>query len=366
VLVVHTAAAKGRYASVGIVSSNPFINRAMIASGKVPDKVMKGTATVDNWRNIFPIFTTDGINEKGLCANVNIVMHEEGVREGYKKCTGGDDIPYMEKTSFVSLVRLILDKCATCQEAINMCDTLHVTQAFSGALAYEDNHIMVSDAEETVILEWYNDKMEYTRFPASDNFRSEQGMPAIMTNFYNYIGRQHLNDDGSIKLEEMLAEHPYAMGVERYEIIRSGWEQATTAEAAKALISNVYYSKYFDFNAKWYTENGMFCAKVGNDWYYPTCCPFTENDYVKAESLLDAIHKMYEPTDSYMVGTIEAFGSLDEQMRNLDSGIEAEDNWYTELTSIYDISQKTLQIMPQEGWYNKKYYPFTVFGNRRK
>jgi len=362
VLVVHTAAnkEKGRYASVGIVSSNPFINREVIASGEVQDVVTVSGVTVKGWRNIFPIFTTDGVNEKGLCVNTNIVMHEDNVRDGYIPCTGGDD-PTAVRTSFVSLPRFILDNCESCEDAIKKCGELHVSQAWTGALAAEDSHIFVSDMDQTVILEWYNDKMVVTRFPRWNGFRDEHNMPAIMTNFYNCIGKKYTDSKGAINVEKLLEEHPYAMGVERYETIRSGWEQATTAESAKELIKRVNYTNYFNLDSKWYTENGMYCMKYGDDWYYPARYPAIANNYVKANSLMEAIQKMYSE-DGYMAGAKAVFGSLEQQMSNLNSGIDSENDWYTSHTSIFDIEHKELQIMLQEGWYNNKFYRFTVSG----
>jgi len=365
-LVVHIAAdkQKGRLASVNIVASNPFISREMIASGEVQKVVTKAGTTIDNWRDIFPIFTLDGINEKGLCANTNIVMHEEGVRENYKRCTGGEGVPNSEKTSFVSLVRYILDNCETCQDAIDSCAQLHVTQAFVGMLSGEDNHVMVSDADETVVLEWYNDEMVATRYPRSDGFKNHN-MPAIMTNFFNCRGVEHTNDDGSLKFDELLAAHPYAMGVERYELLRDGWENVNSLESAKELISKVDYSKFYNLDTKWYTENGAFCGLYGGTWYYPTTYPICDTThYAPANSIVEAVHLMFEPggvTDQ----ACDVYQSLDHKMQILDSGVET-DEWYTEFSLIYDIPKKEFHIKPQEGWYNNKYYRFTLFGNRQK
>lgn len=354
VLVVHIPAdsAKHRLASVGIVSSNPLINREMIASGEVKD-------VVENWRKLFPIFTTDGINEYGLCVNTNIVLHEDSVRKDYKPCKSEG---FANKTSFVALPRFILDNCKTCEEAITECGKLHLTQAESGALAAEDSHIMVSDMEQTVILEWYNDKMVVTKYPRSAGFKNNN-MPSIMTNFYNCKGIEHVNADGSIKLEELLDVHPYAMGVERYETIRKGWAEATTDASVKELIKRVNYTNYFDLDSKWYTENSAECGLVNGTWYYPDSYPSKTANYLPANSLLEAIQAMYS-ADGYMGGSKAKFGSLKQQMENLEKGIDAQDDWYTELTSIYDIKNHVLQIMPQEGWYNNKFYKFTVFGNR--
>ncbi len=362
-LIVHIAAnkEKGRLASVNIVGSNPFVSREMIASGEVQNVVTKGETTINNWRDIFPIFTLDGINEKGLCASTNIVMHEDNVREGYVKCTGGD-YPNSEKTSFVSLTRYILDNCESCEDAIEKCSKLHVTQAFTGMLSAEDNHVFVSDNDQTVVLEWYNNKMVPTRYPRSKGFKNNN-MPAIMTNFFNCIGVKHTNEDGSLKFEELLKEHPYAMGVERYELLRDGWDKVNSLESAKAQISKVDYSKFYDLNSKWYTENGAFCGLYGGTWYYPITYPINDDTkYAPATSLVDALHKMFEP-GGVTNQAADVYQSLDHKMQILDSGVES-DEWYSEFTSLYDIPKKEIYIKPQEGWYNDKFYKFTVFGNR--
>ncbi len=359
-LVVHTAAnaEKNRYASVAIVSSNPYVNRAMIKGGIVNDHVEGEGVVLDGWRNILPLFTTDGINEKGLCVNTNIVVHEEGVRENYVPCTGDKSA---EKTSFVSLPRYILDNCASCDEAIQKCSQLNVTQAFSGPLATEDSHFMVSDNQKTVILEWYNNKMVYLEFPRTNNFRTVNGMPSIMTNFYNYIGNKHVDATGKINLGTMLPEHPYAMGVERYETLRDGLDNVCSIESAENQIEKVFYSHYYDMSYKWYTENGMSCGLHGGVWYYPTA----SGSFAPASSINEAVHKIYE-SGGYQESLCTEYVNLDEQMRRLDKGIEADNWWYTEFTDVFDIKNKTLYVMPQEGWYKHEYIKFTVDGDSKQ
>jgi len=359
-LVVHMASnsQKHRYASVGIISSTAHVNRAMIASGKVNDKITYQGSTIEDFRSFFPIFTTDGINEKGVCVNTNIVVHEDGVRPGYVPCTGDKSIG---KTSFVALPRFILDNCASCDEAIKKCSELNLTQAYNGSLANEDSHIFVSDNDKTVILEWYNNKMVYTEFPREKKFRTDSGMPAIMTNFYNCVGNKHVNSEGFINLNTMLPAHPYAMGVERYELLRDGYDNVNSIESAQKQIEKVLYSKYFQMGTNWYTENGMLCKLKDGVWYYPL--DITNNpEYAPATGIYDAIKKTCEP-GGYQEKRCADYVSLDEQMSKLDKGIGSVDNWYTEFTDIFDIKNKILYIMPQEGWYKHEYIKFTVAGN---
>lgn len=361
-LVIHTASckAKNRYASVAILSSNSIITRDFIQGGIVKDEVQRsGGKTITNFRAICPLYTTDGINEKGLCVNTNIILHEDYVRKGYIANTGVADKP---KTSFVSLPRYILDNCATADDAVRLCSELNLSQAYTNPLSGADSHIMVSDKNKTVILEWFNNKMVYTEFlPCGNLFKSPEGMPAIMTNFFNCVGKKHLREDGSIILDSILTEHPYAMGVERYETLRQGLDQVTTLESAQQQIEKVHYSHYYNSGNNWYTENGGVCSLVGNDWYYPTDLALSAGGYRKAEGIVDAIHQICEP-GGYQELVNNAFGSLDKRMQDLDRGIECENEWYTELTDIFDINNKELYIMPQEGWYKHEYIKFTLRG----
>ena len=361
-LVVHLPAnaAKGRYASVGIVSSIPFVNKAMIAGGVVSDTVIYNDAAVGNWRNIMPIFTTDGINEKGVCVNTNIVMHEEGVREGYVPCNGNGE-PY---TSFISLPRYVLDNCVSADDAVAKCSKLSVRQACRGPFASEDCHLMVSDKDKTVVIEWLNNKMVYTEYKNNGNnlYVSDNNMPAIMTNFYNCIGDKHLNADGTIDLASILSVHPYAMGVERYNTLRDGLEKVNSVETAAAQIEKVLYTHFYDLSKGWYTENGASCKRIDGTWYYPTDPSFAASTYKPAANIVEAVKNTYAE-GSLQPKLIESFGSFEKRMEDLNNGIESKDEWYTELTDIFDINNKVLYVMPQQGYFKNEFTPFTVHGN---
>ena len=363
-LIVHIPgnAEKGRYASVGIVSSNPFINREMIAGGAVKDTVLYNGAAITGWRDMFPIFTTDGINEKGVCVNTNIVVHEDGVRQGYIPCTGVEGKPY---TNFISLPRYILDNCASADDAVKKCAQLNLCQSCSGPLATEDSHIMVSDASKTVVIEWYNNQMVYTEYKSADGglYKSEEGMPAIMTNFYNYLGKKHLSSagDGSIDFAGLLAEHPYAMGVERYETLRDGLENVCSIGTAMEQIKKVYYTNYYDISKGWCTENGFACKLIDGIWYYPTNNSAGNKNYKPAASIDDAVRKTFA-AESFQEDVIERFGNFDQRMQDLSNGIECENEWYTELTDIFDIGAQELYVLPQQGWFKNTFTKFTIRG----
>lgn len=352
ILAVHMAAnpEKGRYASIALCSSNPIISREMIASGEVSDTAVIEGHEIGNFRNNFPVFTTDGINEKGVCVNTNIVLHEDGVRPDYVPCTGHGG----ELISFVSLPRYVLDNCASCDDAIEKLSKLSVTQAYKGPLAAEDSHIMVSDMEKTVVFEWYNNEFVYVEYPKENGYKSANGLPCIMTNFYNNIAEKNTTD-GVINWDGIYAAHPYAMGVERFQTLMPGLDEVNSAESMQNHIERVLYSKFFNPEYGWLTENagsGYF-FKEGK-WYY-----YADNAMTKAYPAANFQDAMTKAAEGFQTETDKIFDSLDTQMKGLDSGVESS-LWYTELTSIFDIENKELHVMPQEGWYKHEYIKFSV------
>jgi len=355
-LVVHVPAnaEKGRLASVGICSSNPMISKEVIANGLLPDKlkfrVKDKMVTVDNFRNNFPVFTTDGVNEFGVCVNTNIVLHEEGVREGYVPCSGHGG----ELISFVALPRYVLDNCKSCDEAITKLGSLSVVESKRGPLSKEDSHLMVSDANKTVIFEWYNNEFVYTVYAKERGYKSPNGLPCIMTNFYNSVAEMN-TVSGTTNWDNLLLAHPYAMGIERFRFLMPDLETVNSIESMKQHIERVLYTKYYNPLSLWYTENprdGYF--KEDGQWKYYKDFKLTEKGI--AIDVKDAMVKCY---NTYQMEADTVFGSLDKQMEILNSGKDS-DFWYTELTSIFDIDNKQLYIMPQEGWYKKEYIKFTI------
>lgn len=342
-LVVHTPAKDGRYASVGVVSSSSVISKEIIAGGSVPEQTVTETGTViENFRSILPVFTTDGINEKGVCINVNIVLHEDGAREGYVPCTGHGGTPI----SFHAIPRYVLDNCASVDEAIGKLSRLSVVQDSEGPLVAEDCHYMISDSEKTAVVEWYNNECVYNVFTRENGFRSANGLPCIMTNFYVDQWEKHTTE-GNTDWEELYRSHPFAMGVERARILADGFDDIHTEEQIQKQIEKVLYSKYYDIGSKWYSENpGSYTFKDGL-WH------IKDSDM----TFTDAQSAMMHQYDADMPGFVDEYGSLDKQMKLLESGVQSS-RWYTELTVVFDIPNKEINLLPQEGWFAHKYYRF--------
>lgn len=339
-LVIHLPATEHRFASVGVVSSYAIVNSAMIASGVVPDSI----------RDILPIFTTDGINENGVAVNVNIVLKEcikdeagnvLWQRPGYIPTTGnGSSHPISQSC----IPRYILDNCSSVDDAIAKVSALNVVEAERGTLQYECLHFFVSDPNKSAVFEWYNNHFvvtEYTYNADTKDFRSPKGSPAIMTNFVNYKLEDVYNPSENW-YEALYNIHPYAMGMERFDILANGLSDVKTLKQAEDHISKVNYSGYYTNTEEvgyWYSENAGY---YGPYTYYP--------GWEGRITLWNDI----------MPQSIESYKSLDYQMQNCINNPD-NDTWYTEFSIVYNLQTCSFVIRPQEGYYSPDWFNFTLY-----
>lgn len=338
-LVVHIPAAEGRYASVGVVSSYPLVNSEMVASDVVPDSL----------RDILPVLTTDGINEKGLSVCVLIIikecMQDEAgnviwQRDGYLPTTGnGNGKPVAQ----AAIPRYILDNCASVDDAIDKVSRLNVVEPSQGIVSQDCLHFFVSDAHKSASFEWYNNHFivtEYQYDAKSRSYRSPHGLPAVMTNFYT-CKLEEIYREGEEWFEPLFNVHPCAMGMERYDILSKGISEVKTLKQAEEHISKATMNVFYTNTAEegfWYTENAGFYG------------PFTE--YPGWQGRID-----YWNAD--MDSTFAAYGSFEQQMQHI---VGDYDNlfWYTEFSIVYDLKDYGFVIRPQEGFYSDEWLRFTL------
>lgn len=147
---------------------------------RVDDKQVTPT----EWRAI-PYFALDGINEKGVFCEINVVDADP------EKTWSG------ESFCGIQAVREVLDNCSTALEG--------ATLIAEGAWMPEGMafHYLVADESSTYIVE--------------DGEIIECGDTAVMTNFR--INGDFLTD-GSADPEKIAAYDPYGTGVERYNILK--------------------------------------------------------------------------------------------------------------------------------------------------
>lgn len=309
--IVKMQAGANRYASIGIAS----------AISNLTNEV----AELNEYNpiyNVLPFYTVDGINEKGVIVNVNVVPHDNPLNLGSTL-----DNP-KETINAVMIPRYILDNCASADEAKAMFEN-DVAVVFSKkllTLGYE-SHYMIADKNKTYILEFIDNEPVFTDVSENKPF---------MTNFF--IASTTFNEDGSVmspisgNAELVNQISPYGAGLERYNWILNNYNDLETSpEAMQDFMLNLYYS-----NA--YTKD------LASDDFW-----FTE--FVGIDGLTSGMS-----AEDYRAST---------KIQNLPTVWAERDRneakvWHTTHSSVYDIQSRALYLDIQEQHqyhsYNFKIY----------
>lgn len=205
--VVRTTATENRYATIG-VARLANINDAYIDAG-----------LTERQRQILPWAILDGMNEKGLVVNNNVVSKKDwGTHPHTGTNEGAPDLNILFTT------RAILDNCATVQEALDYLEEHNITPLGSEKM---NLHIMLSDPKETCVVEVIDNKLVV--IPNQ----------YIMTNYHLYY--YYIPDN--------------AMGVERYDILEEHYDEGgESMEGMWNLMKRVRYTNTYDADNEWYSE----------------------------------------------------------------------------------------------------------------
>lgn len=288
--VVRTEAVNGRHGVIGVARG----------TNKLTDEFVRSKADADDY-DIVPFFLLDGINDAGLFCEINVCP------TGDLGLTHGTN-PAGEDLCAILIPRFVLDYASSVDEAIELLRGRNIYAANSSAMCQEF-HFLLKDKTKTVVIEFVRNEMVVI-----DTFVDDA---EIMTNFYLH------GFDGT--RQSLTA---YAMGIERYDLLKSGYDTATTILRMKELMKTAWYSKAYDLTlpALWYSE---FCGNFGERY----------GDLTK-----NSDPEEYMPL---MEHCAELFAERVRDGRT----------WQTVHTSVYDIAAKSLSVIPQEG---DKAYAFSL------
>lgn len=241
--VVKMQAGANRYASIGVASAVAGLTNEI--------------AALDDYNPIYevlPFYTVDGINEKGVVVNVNVIPHDNIENHGSTLTNPKETI------NAVMIPRYILDHCASADEAKALFEN-DIAVVFSNTLltyGYE-SHYMIADKNKTYIMEFVNNEVQF--IDVSEN-------KPFMTNFL--ITTTQFNPDGSVaspisgNAEIINHISAYGAGLERYnQIINTYDALEATPEAMEAFMENLYYSNAYTKNL--YNDDFWFTEFVGVD-----------------------------------------------------------------------------------------------------
>lgn len=197
---------------------------------------------------------------------------------------------------FVSIIRYVLDYADSVDSAIELLKSKNI-YAQNTDKKHEEGHFMISDKDKTVIVEFVNNELVVV-----ENAN-------IMTNFYLSVYKT-----------------PHSAGIERFNILQENYDMASTEDGMIALLKKVWYSNAYNRNTLpfWYSEfTGDFSPKY--------------KDVTITSSLED-----FEPVIN------EAVSLFNQHERNGKT-------WRTTHTSVYDLENKTLTLIPQESGVEYKF-----------
>ena len=212
-VVVHAHNPKAKYRSVG-VSDAFWLDRSegRMITGSLEDGVTDISALA-----LSPYLCMDALNEAGLAVSImalsvradwNEIDYEEGLRraqEPYKlhftletpgetpsptakgssigsvalnhadkkawlcsKVCPAQNVPGRPNTSHTLLMRMMIDRCATVDEALALAGSFNVCCALPGS----DFHVMVCDRSgRSVVLEWVGDELKVVEAACCTNYR---------------------------------------------------------------------------------------------------------------------------------------------------------------------------------------------------
>lgn len=299
-IVVRVPAKEGRYANVGLASSFEYVSPKAIDEGYI-DTISQA---------LIPLAVCDGINEKGVACNVNVVPAAD-----LELWTKGTNMEKEDLNMFM-IPRFVLDHAASAKEAIDLLKDKKIYipwDTFGLRAKGMDLHIMIADKINTYVVEFINNEMQVVDLTDSDD--------RIMTNFYLALDEKTYN----------------SAGIERYNIIKNQYTNINTMEEMKKAMESVKFSLcYGDENQNniWYSDDG-FLASDG-----------TKITGENAEKYIDEAKVLAKKHQKALEN-------------NLVTKKNKEGYWITMHTSVFDLENKTIDICVQER-YDKGYYKVKV------
>ena len=280
--VVRLPAADGRFASIGLCAQ-PSVTCAV---GDIPEAELLA----------MPSITNDGINENGVVANVNVV-----------KATGVDDLsgtaPGKEKLHASRVVRYLLDRAGSARNAVELLRGVDIVSGFSGYAL----HWMIADEKDTFIVEIINGALAVSR-----------NEKPYMTNFYlNYGPVQKEQVIAGTRFENVPLLNEYAIGVERWCVLRDGYDGISSADDLVKLLASVRATAMYDRAKKpaWYSE----CTGGAL-----------------------SVHSSREDFERVLAKQLACFEARDRK--------NPKGDWNTWHTSIYDLADRSLCVYSQEDY----------------
>ena len=306
--VMHIPAAEGRLASIGVVS------------WFFPEDLQK-LFDVDSF---LPELTMDGVNEKGVAINVNVVP---GGDNGW---TTGTNSNATRRLCAGFAVRTVLDNATNAAHAVEILESRDIY-----SLKPLEFHWMISDATESYVVECVSNALVV--------LKAKEARPK-MSNYYvthsPSVGEYQVLTNAELTATE---HTPHAMGIERYANVSNGLEFVDSVEAMYTQMTNVWYKpKYLPGNEKKYWSDLNGAPVPGKDGER---FAFGDEEKEGYEALRYKAFKQIQANYEEVLEYEQVYGIRDTLKNDpmLTNGVV-----HTVHTSIYDIEKRRLCVVVQE------------------
>ncbi len=341
--VVRATKTDKRHASIGVAS---LVN---VAEGEAGDGQYH-----ENYE-LLPWITVDGINDAGVCVNVNVVNYQELGPWEMKTETVDDDI------SELMYVRLILDNCSNLTEVVPLMEKYDPVSMGT----VEETHLMVTGPRSaddptvtTVVFEqvpYAKDGKNYRR-PCcistdekdiilvggdAERFYLSKADPFIMTNFNLWKFEADKDRKG-----RLLSATANPMGFERYETIEKYAKSALAQAGSKDSLTNFQMQDIM--RSVYYTNNFNLCQP--NYWYTEEA-----KGMLTKEEIMNATEEQRNPGGDINKLLKGKDNKYFEHIKNLMQNWKQRDRntpsslWETIHTTIYNYKERALQVNVHEG-----------------
>ena len=303
-VVVHTKANNGRLASLGVVGAVSNISKTAVDDG-----------SIRNLLDIIPFFVVDGINEKGVFINVNVVPRNDLENPNTQIMPIGEVEATIDSGM---LVRFVLDNFSSAEEAVRYLQE-HVSLKVNKNLKefHYETHWMLGDEFHTYILEMLDNRL-VVQCADKDSEANIAGRP-IMTNFYLNAPGVTFGEDGKVATNHdgkpnQSGITPHGIGLERYNLAVDEYRGADSFLGMLKLMYDLNCSKAYKIymETPWYSE-------------------FAEGDLTNSNPIED--YGMEKRLEKYS---------------NRDRANGTNSIWVTTHTSVYDIANRQLYITVAE------------------
>jgi len=327
-IIAHSPkTSKVKYASVSLLTGNSAMYKEFLDNNKtIPEDLRKCVLAT----------AVDGINECGVTINHNIVPYD------------GREAEHNGDITTLSIVRYVLDNCATAEEAVKLLEHKAVTQALTGVGDYA--HFHVSDLNSSYVIEWRGKEFHATPFTTKDNgnFKSPKGQNAIMTNYFVFEAENH-----GLGTKAFFKNHPEGAGVERTKIIDSMLPGAKTVEDHLNICKATWYRPFCAGKTDWATENAGYYGyseAAGKCWW---ALDSNNVHWIDGDDVYGAAKAMLASDE--MKDYFNYFNSTCSTLLNPKNSY-----WYTQQSIVYDLAAKKGYLIMQEGMFSDKVIEFGI------